>query len=77
MFALLTAMADVLYWLGGMTPLDAVVHTTTTRATTGFANSDVSIGAYAAKWLLCVGMLLGGPEILAVLVLLTQMFWGR
>ncbi len=31
----------------------------------------------AAKWLLCVGMLLGRLEILTVLVLLTPMFWRR
>lgn len=31
----------------------------------------------AAKWLLCVGMLLGRLEILTVLVLLTPMFWRK
>ncbi|MBS9402243.1 Trk system potassium transporter TrkI [Halomonas sp. TRM85114] len=31
----------------------------------------------AAKWLLCVGMLMGRLEILTVLVLLTPMFWRR
>ncbi len=31
----------------------------------------------AAKWLLCLGMLMGRLEILTVLVLLTPMFWRR
>ncbi|MBZ9560457.1 MULTISPECIES: TrkH family potassium uptake protein [unclassified Modicisalibacter] len=31
----------------------------------------------AAKWLLCVGMLMGRLEILTVLVLLTPMFWKK
>jgi len=31
----------------------------------------------AAKWLLCVGMLMGRLEILTVLVLLTPMFWRK
>ena len=31
----------------------------------------------AAKWLLCIGMLLGRLEILTVLVLMTPMFWRR
>ncbi|NYS62057.1 Trk system potassium transporter TrkI [Vreelandella salicampi] len=31
----------------------------------------------AAKWLLCIGMLMGRLEILTVLVLLTPMFWRR
>ena len=31
----------------------------------------------AAKWLLCIGMLMGRLEILTVVVLLTPMFWRR
>ncbi len=31
----------------------------------------------AAKWLLCIGMLMGRLEILTVLVLLTPMFWKK
>ncbi|PMR67034.1 potassium transporter TrkH [Halomonas heilongjiangensis] len=42
-----TFAAMVAYWLGGMAPLDAVVHAMTSLATGGFANSDASFGAYA------------------------------
>jgi trk system potassium uptake protein TrkH len=31
----------------------------------------------AAKWLLCLAMLLGRLEILAVLVIFTPLFWRR
>ncbi|PXX94737.1 Trk system potassium transporter TrkI [Halomonas sp. LBP4] len=42
-----TFTAMLAYWLGGMAPLDAVVHGMTSLATGGFANSDASFGAYA------------------------------
>ncbi|EPC01953.1 potassium transporter TrkH [Litchfieldella anticariensis FP35 = DSM 16096] len=42
-----TFLAMVTYWLGGMAPVDAVVHAMTSLATGGFANSDASFGAYA------------------------------
>ncbi|MFY0990750.1 Trk system potassium transporter TrkI [Halomonas sp. C05BenzN] len=51
------------YWLGGMTPLDAVVHAMTSLATGGFANSDASFGAYADQpqllWMGSLFMLMG------------------
>lgn len=53
-----TLAAMLAYWLGGMTPLDAVVHAMTSLATGGFANSDASFGAYAqAPHLLWLGSL--------------------
>ncbi|TDX30241.1 trk system potassium uptake protein TrkH [Modicisalibacter xianhensis] len=48
----LTLAAMISYWLGGMLPLDAVVHGMTSLATGGFANSDASFGAYVDKPLL-------------------------
>lgn len=51
-----TALAAVSYLLGGMAPLDALVHAMTSLATGGFANSDASFGAYADRpWLLWMG----------------------
>ncbi|MCB8890197.1 TrkH family potassium uptake protein [Vreelandella malpeensis] len=48
----LSLLAMASYWLGGMQPLDAIVHGMTSLATGGFANSDTSFGAYADKPLL-------------------------
>ncbi|ALM53691.1 TrkH family potassium uptake protein [Halomonas huangheensis] len=46
-YAIGTLGAIVAYWIGGMLPLDAVVHAMTSVSTGGFANSDASFGAYA------------------------------
>ncbi|PAU77273.1 Trk system potassium transporter TrkI [Halomonas salipaludis] len=58
-----TLVAMLAYWLGGMLPLDAVVHAMTSLATGGFANSDASFGAYAEQphllWLGSLFMLMG------------------
>ncbi len=58
-----TALAALAYYLGGMTPLDAVVHAMTSLATGGFANSDASFGAYAEQpqllWMGSLFMLCG------------------
>ncbi|HAZ98612.1 MAG TPA: potassium transporter TrkH, partial [Halomonas sp.] len=52
-YVILTLAAMLSYWLGGMLPLDAIVHGMTSLATGGFANSDASFGAYAEQpWLL-------------------------
>lgn len=52
----LTLVAMLSYWVGGMHPLDAIVHGMTSLATGGFANSDASFGAYAEQpWLLWMG----------------------
>ncbi|NIC07477.1 Trk system potassium transporter TrkI [Billgrantia bachuensis] len=69
-----TLVAMLAYWLGGMTPLDAVVHGMTSLATGGFANSDASFGAYADQphllWLGSLFMLLGAlPFVLYIRVL--------
>jgi trk system potassium uptake protein len=58
-----TLVAMLAYWLGGMAPLDAVVHAMTSLATGGFANSDASFGAYADRphllWMGSLFMLMG------------------
>ncbi len=69
-----TALAMVAYWLGGMKPLDAVVHAMTSLATGGFANSDASFGAYTDTprilWLASLFMLMGAlPFVLYIRVL--------
>ncbi|MGM0694969.1 MAG: Trk system potassium transporter TrkI [Pseudomonadota bacterium] len=69
-----TLTAMVAYWLGGMVPLDAVVHAMTSVATGGFANSDASFGAYSEQphllWLGSLFMLMGAlPFVLYIRVL--------
>lgn len=69
-----TTAAAVAYWLGGMLPLDAVVHAMTSVATGGFANSDASFGAYAGSphllWLATLFMLAGAlPFVLYIRLL--------
>ncbi len=70
----MTLAAVASYWLGGMLPLDAIVHAMTSVATGGFANSDASFGAYADQpHLLWMGSLfmLGGslPFVIYIRVL--------
>ncbi|WP_280552966.1 TrkH family potassium uptake protein [Halomonas sp. 25-S5] len=69
-----TLIAMVSYWLGGMAPLDAVVHAMTSLATGGFANTDASFGAYADTlhllWFASLFMLMGAlPFVLYIRVL--------
>ncbi|WP_133483114.1 MULTISPECIES: TrkH family potassium uptake protein [Halomonas] len=69
-----TLIAMVSYWLGGMAPLDAVVHGMTSLATGGFANTDASFGAYADTlhllWFASLFMLMGAlPFVLYIRVL--------
>lgn len=69
-----TLTAMLAYWLGGMAPLDAVVHAMTSLATGGFANSDASFGAYVEQphllWLGSLFMLMGAlPFVLYIRVL--------
>lgn len=70
----ITLTAMIAYWLGGMAPLDAVVHAMTSVATGGFANSDASFGAYAESphllWMASLFMLCGAlPFVLYIRVL--------
>ncbi|MDP1329304.1 potassium transporter TrkG, partial [Klebsiella pneumoniae] len=70
----ITLTAMIAYWLGGMAPLDAVVHAMTSVATGGFANSDASFGAYSESphllWMASLFMLCGAlPFVLYIRVL--------
>ena len=47
-YVALTGTCALAYLAFGMSPLDAVVHSMTTIATGGFANSDASFGAFGA-----------------------------
>ncbi len=58
----LTVTCGVSYWLAGMSPFDAVVHSMSTMATGGFSNHDASIGYYDSpllEYVVMVFMLLG------------------
>lgn len=58
-----TLGATLAYWLGGMLPLDAIVHAMSSVSSGGFANSDASFGAYADQpqllWMASFFMLCG------------------
>lgn len=59
----LTTICAVLYWLGGMTALEASAHAMATLATAGFSTSDASFGKFDSVFLDIVAivfMLLGG-----------------
>ncbi|MEQ5766512.1 TrkH family potassium uptake protein [Halomonas sp. H33-56] len=62
-YALGTLVAILAYGIGGMAPVDAVVHAMSSVSTGGFANSDASFGAYADQphllWMGTFFMLLG------------------
>jgi len=46
LYASLTAICGVAYWLAGMSPFDAVCHAMSTLSTGGFSTHDASIGHY-------------------------------
>lgn len=74
----LTAVCGFSYWLAGMTPFDALVHSLTTVATGGFANYDASMGHFADTpmilWLSSFFMVLGSLPFL-LYVQLIQRNW--
>jgi trk system potassium uptake protein TrkH len=56
-YAGLTLVCAVLYWLAGMTAFEAVVHALTTLATGGFSTSDISMSRWdipALHWIAIV-----------------------
>ncbi|HYF87859.1 TrkH family potassium uptake protein [Azospirillum sp.] len=75
-YAGLTAICGVCYWLAGMTPFEAVVHALTSLSTGGFSTSDSSIGHFESPvlhWLVTLFMLLGSlPFVLYVRTLTGQ-----
>ena len=61
-FAGLTAVCALLYWLAGMTAFDAVAHAMTTVATGGFSTHDASMGFFESDlidWIAVTFMVLG------------------
>lgn len=69
----LTILCGIAYWLGGMTPFEAVAHALTTLSSGGFSTSDNSIGHWdspAIHWIAVVFMILGAiPFVLYVRLL--------
>lgn len=62
-YLVFSVICALLYWIGGMTGLEAVVHAMTTLATGGFSTADASFGYFDSVFIECVGivfMLLGG-----------------
>ena len=58
----LTVLCCALYWLGGMTPFDALAHALTTLSTGGYSTSDQSLGRWdspmihwTATWFMIAG----------------------
>ncbi|HEV7253362.1 MAG TPA: TrkH family potassium uptake protein [Mesorhizobium sp.] len=71
-YASLTALCCLLYWLAGLTPFEALAHGLTTVSTAGFSTSDSSLGGFspAAQWIGTVFMITGAiPFVLYVRVL--------
>ncbi|MBP01526.1 MAG: potassium transporter TrkH [Rhodospirillaceae bacterium] len=61
-FSGLTCIWALLYWVSGMSSIDALVHAMTTIATGGYSNHDLSIGHYnslAIELVAALGMLAG------------------
>ena len=79
-FAGLSVMLSVF----GLDPVDAVpmALVTLTNAGAGLplvtgAEASYALLPAAAKWILCFGMLMGRLELVAVVAVLTPMFWRR
>jgi trk system potassium uptake protein TrkH len=71
-YAALTGICGLLYFLAGMTPFEALAHALTTVSTAGFSTSDSSMGKFspAAQWVGTVFMISGGiPFVLYVRML--------
>lgn len=72
-FGGLTVIWAGLFWVSGMSTLDAAVHAMTTIATGGYSSHDSSIGYFNSpliEWITTAGMVIGGiPFLLYVQVL--------
>ncbi|MGM0564710.1 MAG: TrkH family potassium uptake protein [Pseudomonadota bacterium] len=58
----LTAVCAAAYWMAGMTPFDAILHSFSTVATAGMSPHDASIGFFenpAIEWICILFMILG------------------
>ena len=61
-YMVLTVLCTLAYWLGGMTPFDALCHAYSTVATAGFSTHDASFAYYDSallEWIAVVFMLAG------------------
>lgn len=61
-YAVLTVICAICYWLAGMTTFDAIGHAMTTLATGGYSSHDSSIGFFqsaAVEWIAVLFMTLG------------------
>ncbi len=61
-YAALTVLCVLSYWLAGMSGFDAINHAMTTVSTGGYSTSDLSFGKYPeplAQWL-CILFMIGG-----------------
>jgi trk system potassium uptake protein TrkH len=75
-YAGLTMLCGVAYWLVGMTPFEALAHALTTVSTAGFSTSDSSMGHWnspALHWLATLFMLSGAIPF----VLYIRLFQGQ
>jgi trk system potassium uptake protein TrkH len=64
-YAALTAVCALAYWLAGMTPFDAVGHAYSTLSTAGFSTHDASFAYFdsaAIDAIACLFMFLGGTS---------------
>ena len=64
-YAALTALCALAYWLAGMTPFDAIGHAYSTLSTAGFSTHDASFAHFdsaAIDAIACVFMFLGGTS---------------
>jgi trk system potassium uptake protein TrkH len=64
-YAALTAVCAIAYWLAGMTPFDAIGHAYSTLSTAGFSTHDASFAYFdsaAIDAIACVFMFLGGTS---------------
>jgi trk system potassium uptake protein TrkH len=61
-YAILTLVAAICYWMAGMSGFEAIAHSMTTISTGGFSTTDGSIGAFASsgvEWFGIVFMIVG------------------
>jgi trk system potassium uptake protein TrkH len=56
-YVLISALCGVAYWIAGMTPFEAICMMMTTVSTAGFANSDLSIGAFDSVQIEVIAMI--------------------
>lgn len=80
-YIIIAVVLAMLFMATGMNSTTALSATAASLNNLGVGIGDVAAGygeiSTAAKWLMCLGMLLGRLEIFTLLVLLSPMFWRR